>query len=321
VFTANGTAGTYTVTASAPGATPANFTLTNNAGAAASIAATAGTPQSATVSTAFATPLQATVKDASSNPLSGVTVSFTAPGSGASGKFGSSATATAVTNSSGVATAPVFTANATAGTYTVTASVSGVATPANFTLTNNAVVTTNGSLSGSGDSVATGANLTAEGGLDWEHWDSVVSQNHKAGVSPQLSAFTLVGSGSLSWYTNDPRGLSWTDGTPTASSTGSTSGVFVGGAGNGFMFTAPADTSSRTLTVHVGGYQGSATLTAHLSDGSAADFVDTTTVVAGQFDRNYRLTYNAASAGQTLKVTWVVAGGSGNVTLNGIALQ
>jgi hypothetical protein len=120
---------------------------------------------------------------------------------------------------------------------------------------------------------------------------------------------------------NDPRPLSWTDGTPTASITADTSGIWMGGVGKGFTFTAPADTTSRTLTVHVGGYAGSGTLTAHLSDGSAVDFVDTTTVAAGQYDRNYHLTYNAAAAGQTLKVTWVMASGGGNVTLNGIALH
>ena len=87
-FTANATAGTYSVTASVSGvATPASFSLTNTAGTAASITATAGTPQSATVSTAFATALQATVKDTSSNPVKGVVVTFTAPGSGASGTF------------------------------------------------------------------------------------------------------------------------------------------------------------------------------------------------------------------------------------------
>jgi hypothetical protein len=84
-------------------------------GTAATITATAGTPQSATINTAFATGLQATVKDAGGNPMSGVTVTFTAPASGASGKFGGSATATAVTNSLGIATAPTFTANGTAG--------------------------------------------------------------------------------------------------------------------------------------------------------------------------------------------------------------
>jgi hypothetical protein len=47
-----------------------------------------------------------------------------------------------VTNSTGIATAPALTANTTAGNYTVTASVSGVATPASFSLTNNASGTT-----------------------------------------------------------------------------------------------------------------------------------------------------------------------------------
>ncbi len=102
----------------------------------ATVTATAGTPQSTTGNTAFATNLQATVKDASNNPLSGVTVTFTAPGSGASGTFAGGVN-TAVTNASGIATAAVFTANRTAGSYNVSASVSGVGTPATFSLTNN----------------------------------------------------------------------------------------------------------------------------------------------------------------------------------------
>ena len=98
--------------------------------------AAAGNLQSATVNTAFTTALQATVKDANNNPLSGVTVTFTAPSSGASGSFGGSATATAVTNASGLATAPALTANGTAGSYTVIASAASVSTPASFSLTN-----------------------------------------------------------------------------------------------------------------------------------------------------------------------------------------
>jgi hypothetical protein len=94
-----------------------------------------GTLQSATVNTVFATALQATVKDPGNNPVSGVTMTFT-PSTGASAALGGSARATAVTNSSGVATAPTLTANGQAGSYT-TASVAGVATNANFSLTNS----------------------------------------------------------------------------------------------------------------------------------------------------------------------------------------
>src|SRR5260370_37123697 len=84
------------------------------------------TMQSATINTAFANALAVTVKDAGNNPVSGVNVTFTAPGSGASGVFSNStATIIVATNGSGVASAP-FTANATAGgPYTVTAAAAG----------------------------------------------------------------------------------------------------------------------------------------------------------------------------------------------------
>jgi hypothetical protein len=107
-----------------------------------SIAATSGSGQSATVNTAFAAPLVATVTTGGS-PTSGATVTFTAPASGASGTFANGTTTdTETTNASGVATSTTFTANGTAGgPYTVTATVPGVATPANFSLTNTNVVT------------------------------------------------------------------------------------------------------------------------------------------------------------------------------------
>jgi len=146
VFTANGNVGPYLVAATVAGvAAPADFSLINNAGPAAGITATAGTPQNAAINTAFTTQLQATVKDSGNNLVSGAIVTFTAPASGASGTFAGGVN-TATTNASGVATAPVFTANGTAGTYTVTAKAVGVAAPANFSLTNNSVQPTLASL-------------------------------------------------------------------------------------------------------------------------------------------------------------------------------
>jgi hypothetical protein len=102
------------------------------------VAPTAGTtPQSATVNTAFATNLEVVVTDAVGNGVPNVMVTFTAPGSGASGVFaGGGKLATGMTDDSGVAVAPGFAANTVAGTYTVTASVAGVASPAVFALTN-----------------------------------------------------------------------------------------------------------------------------------------------------------------------------------------
>ncbi len=126
-------AGTYTLQADAStlsSATSTSFRIT--AGTAARIEATGGRTQSTVIQTLFAQPLQATVRDANSNPVSGVTVTFTAPASGASATL--SATS-AVTDANGHATVTA-TANSTAGSYTVTAAAAGVATSATFSLTN-----------------------------------------------------------------------------------------------------------------------------------------------------------------------------------------
>ena len=318
--TANGVAGSYSVTATAVGAsTPAVFSLTNTP--IPQLTATGGTPQSTPVLTTFGSRLQATVLNGSNQPMSGVTVTFTAPGSGASATFGGAAVATAVTSSGGIATSPALAANGLTGSYIVTAGVSGVATPSvSFSLTNTAASSgSGGTLAGAVTTSAADASLTAEGPTDWVHWGDTTI-NRKSGPA-RISNYTLVGGATAVAYANDPRALSWTDGAPTVSSAANRNGLYVAGTGKGFSLMAPADPTLRTLTVHVGGWKSGGTLTAHLSDGSSVDFVDTSATAPGQYDRNYTFTYTASSAGQTLKVTWVMATGSpGNVTLNGAAL-
>src|SRR5262249_53746300 len=98
------------------------------------VTATSGGGQSATVATAFASPLVATVTDAHGAPAPGVTVPSAALGGGAGVTFAGGNTAT--TNAQGRASVTLI-ANGTAGSYTVTASVAGVSTPAAFALTNN----------------------------------------------------------------------------------------------------------------------------------------------------------------------------------------
>lgn len=138
VFIANGTAGAYKVTASAQG-TPSetSFSLTNTTGPTA-ILATGGSVQSAGINSTFAEPLTVKVVDGSQHPIAMAIVVFTAPATGASGKFADTGTNTtsATTDASGVATSAAFTANAIAGADIVTATVAGVSTPATFNLTN-----------------------------------------------------------------------------------------------------------------------------------------------------------------------------------------
>ncbi len=286
-----------------------------------SITAIAGTPQTAIVGAATPAALQAKVKDANNNPVAGLQVIFTAPSSGASGSFNGSSTAQVITDNSGVATAPTFIANGQAGSYVVLARVSGVTSAASFSLTNNPLAA-NGILSGLGTSVSTAANLTTEGTVDWVHWgDTNLNRKAGVGVAAQITSYSVIGSGGALMYSPDPRPLSWTDGTPLASSTNNTNGLYINGVGNGFLVMAPADTGARSLIIHVGGWNSGGTLVAHLSDGSAADFVDTTVNTAGQYNRNYTLQYSAASPGQYLAVAWVMSSGTGNVTINGAALS
>jgi sugar lactone lactonase YvrE len=94
------------------------------------------TPQTTVVSGSFGSLLAVTVisSEATPTPMAGVTVTFTAPSTGASAIFANGATS-AVTNFAGVAVIAAA-ANGTAGSYTVSASVAGVAQAATFVLTN-----------------------------------------------------------------------------------------------------------------------------------------------------------------------------------------
>ena len=85
----------------------------------ASLQATGGTPQTTLFGQPFATPLQATVRDSAGHGLSNVSVTFTAPSSGATASLSAGS---ALSNSSGVASVTA-TATGAAGSYNVTATV------------------------------------------------------------------------------------------------------------------------------------------------------------------------------------------------------
>ena len=101
------------------------------------ITPTGGSGQNTTVGATFADKLVAKVTTGGS-PSRGVSVTFTAPSSGAGGTFANGmATETDATDANGNATSSTFTANTTSGVYMVAASVAGAAAPANFKLTNS----------------------------------------------------------------------------------------------------------------------------------------------------------------------------------------
>ena len=162
-------------------------------------------------------------------------------------------------------------------------------------------------------------NLTSEGSSDWLHWYTGI--NRKGAVTPQL-AVAAIGGTPLAWNPPDSVGrprYDWSDGTPTASNSTDTF-VYQPGVGRGFELSAPADTSARTLVVYVGGSGATGRLEARLSDASAPVYSETVSA-AGNFDRRLTLSYRAASAGQTLTVTWVQTGASGNISFSAASLQ
>ena len=109
----------------------------------ASIVVFGGSPQDTFLDAAYPTPLQARVADANGNAQIGLSVTFRAPSSGPSGRFNGpgcvdTLTCAVLTGTGGVATAPPFTANSTAGAFAVNATVVPLTTPAVFSLTNAA---------------------------------------------------------------------------------------------------------------------------------------------------------------------------------------
>ncbi len=143
-FTANSTAGGYTVDAHSDYGS-VEFDLTNTAsGLVAAISAANATSEQATVNSQFAQPLQARVTDANGNPVQGATVNFSIlPGStGASASFLGGAQAGATTDSNGLATSPPLVANGNPGRFAAVAAVGGLAGVATYALGNHAATET-----------------------------------------------------------------------------------------------------------------------------------------------------------------------------------
>jgi hypothetical protein len=169
--------------------------------------ASAGTPQSASINTQFITALRATVTE-SGNAIAGDTVVFTAPATGASGTFANNTTtATVVTNTSGQATAPAFTANGTGGTYNVAVSLGAAFTSLNFALTNNVILPiTFGNMS------ASAANCSVQ--LQWETLTESNTKDFTVEYSTDGVRYTILGSQPASGNSTQAKHYSYTHATP-----------------------------------------------------------------------------------------------------------
>jgi hypothetical protein len=156
-------------------------------------------------------------------------------------------------------------------------------------------------------------DLTLTGDSDWAHWgfQAVTDFDHKASGNGQIATFSMIaGSMAPNQFGTNPTAFLWTDGLngmgrhPTSGGNGNTGGVYT--FGGGFRITAPAGPTPRRLIVHVALLASQAQMQIALSDGSAPAYSD------NRWQRNdgqiqdvaYVIDYAAASAGQTVTVSW-----------------
>lgn len=184
-----------------------------------------------------------------------------------------------------------------------------------------------GQITVSRSTTPSGVNLTQEGSTDWIHWGlkGVTAVTRKSGGGAQIGNYNQIGDVSARRYDENIVRYGWSDGTLTGSVAGTRAGIWIQGLGNGFEITAPADTTLQTLKVYVGVWAAQGLLEVSLSDGSAKPYVDTSLDNLKETNNGiYTVTYQAASAGQTVRVKFTVSKSyrsNGNVTLQAAALQ
>jgi hypothetical protein len=284
-----------------------------------SIIPTSGTPQSAAVDTAFA-PLAVTVMQGGV-AVANLPVTFTAPSGGASGTFaGGGNTATANTNVQGVATAPVFTANGTAGgPYSITATASGFTGAANFALTNTAGAAQNiATITGGGQAAQVGnafgnpfvAKVTDAGG------------NPVPGVSV---TFTAPGAGAGGSFSGAAAAVAITDTYGQATSPAFTANTVAGGPyGVTAAFSDFGGSANFLLINDAGPPHGVAATsgsgqTAQINTSFASPLVATVTDVDGNPVPGVNVTFAAPASGVSgsfggLTVTAAITNAAGQAT-------
>ena len=193
-----------------------------------------------------------------------------------------------------------------------------------------------GRFSGTTENESMRVNMTNEGTSEWVHWGRTAASgtpsiDRKSGVAVADSITTsnkASGSGTVTQEaTSSTAKFSWSGGITTGTPAGSATGaddpgyIYLNGTNETFSFTAPADLTMRTLRVYVSYDLTSGTdvvlspsITAHLSDSSAADYTNNGVRVSNTTANNdfdvlptitgmYVFNYRAKSASQTLTIT------------------
>ncbi|SCG39227.1 hypothetical protein [Micromonospora inositola] len=165
-------------------------------------------------------------------------------------------------------------------------------------------------------------DLTAAGPVDWVQWgllgaDRAVRKRNGSGAIRDEG-----GRGRRESYSNNPEAYAWRDGATVGSASGTTSGVYTCGRGNGFVLAVNADGELRTVRLYAGLWMARGRLDLRLSTGgptSTRRLEDPHTQHTAEFTIRFR-----APQGAKLLVHWTVEeslGDCGNVSVQAVALR
>jgi hypothetical protein len=160
-------------------------------------------------------------------------------------------------------------------------------------------------------------NLTSPQVLDWIHWGriSATVPDRKDSATPLISDITAF-NGAQAFNSSGNIAFPWADGNHPAAVSEATEDIETFSTAGGFQITVPADTTIKTLNLYAEVFFGQGVLHASLSDGSAADINDQSVIDSDIGNKVYSIDFRAASAGQTLTVTF-----SGTASSSGVGLQ
>jgi hypothetical protein len=164
-------------------------------------------------------------------------------------------------------------------------------------------------------------DLTQEGTIDWSHWSPSVFDHKRAAVS-YISDCTPIGINSVYIHNDELTAFSWSDGTPNLNVSGTHFGIAISGPDNGCSFRIKAEPVEHVLRLYVGGSDATTRLTASLSDGSAAPYIDESLARSRVgFWGTYTIRYRSASPNAVLAVRWEMTSGAGVVSVGAATLH
>jgi hypothetical protein len=176
--------------------------------------------------------------------------------------------------------------------------------------------------SGSTETPTGTVDLSAEGTSDWRFWGPSGAVSYKRTAGNLISDYTLIGSGPVTTRFRNAVAFSWSDGSPTLTTTGAADSMTVAGTvGGGASITVPATATSQTLSVYVGGSNDTGLIQASPSDGCFAEYAASANNGRNDYTVVYRFTFKSMVPGTVLNVKWTMAAGSEAIGLYAATLK